>query len=110
MATRADRKIARLEGQARELRKGLELAFAFAMRGRAFPEAEGKRMKAALRKIGGVKLGSWRCGDYVCVSAGTQYAVGTASRIAFPFAGACPSVASLGDGSDWQFVGNCRGC
>jgi hypothetical protein len=110
MATRADRKIAKLEGQARDLRRGLELVFEFAMRGRAFPAAEGKRMKAALRQIGGVKLGSWRCGDYVCVSAGTLHAVGAASQIAFPFASNCPSVASLGDGSDWQFVGNCRKC
>jgi hypothetical protein len=110
MATRADRKIARLERQTRELRKGLELALGFAISGRAFLEPEGKRMKAALRKIGGIKLGNWRCGDYVCVSAGTQYAVGAASQIAFPFANACPSVASLGDGSDWQFVGNCHRC
>jgi|CZKI01.1.fsa_nt_gi hypothetical protein len=110
MATGADRKIARLEGRERELRRGLELAFEFAMRGRAFPAAEGRRMRAALRKVGGIKLGSWRCGDYVCVSAGALYVVGTASQIAFPFASGCPSVASLGDGSDWQFVGNCRRC
>jgi len=110
MATRADRRIARLESQVKELKKRLELVFEFAMRGRAFPEAEEKSMKAALGKMGAIRLGNWRCGDYVCVSAGSLHAVGATSRIAFPFAKGCPSVASLGDGSDWQFVGDCRKC
>lgn len=94
MPTKSKLRIAKLEGQVRELRKGLALVFELAMRGRAFSEAEEKGIKAALGKIGGIRLGKWKCGDYVCISGGQLYSAGDKSQVAFPFGGGCPSVAA----------------
>jgi hypothetical protein len=110
MPTRADLRIAKLEGQVNELRKGLELVFEMAMRGRAFTQAEEKVMKAALGKVGGIRLGNWKCGDYQCTAGGTIYSLGDTSEIAFPSGGVCPNNASLADGSLWKFIGKCHSC
>jgi hypothetical protein len=56
----------------------------------------------------------WYCGDYECVDApaDSRFQVGDKQRICGPgsnprWAGSCPSTTTLGDGSSWQFKGNC---
>jgi hypothetical protein len=57
--------------------------------------------------------GCWQCGDYVCVEAGSSFAIGARMRICGPpsnprWKGSCPTFTELGDGSKWQFQANCR--
>ena len=48
-------------------------------------------------------------GDYLCVVGGTRFTIGTSTRVGSVQCEnhVCPNRLNVGDGSSWNFTGNC---